>query len=312
MGKSHAPKEICASSACIRDKRHTVYGDEIEDRATNSGSSSFCASNQTQRFTVEDLHSIIHIDNMKFTTFSASSSSERVFSCSWSEAKLLNQTQNTKREMLSTFTERHILRCYPAGSRVMSDNFDPSMAWSIGAQMAALNFQANDESIWINRGKYLANGACGFVRKPDYLLNVALHSLVKPVLLLKITVVACSGWEVFLEKHKTCVQPDTCICMSLSGSTLDSKSQMTSVFRSRARNGPCAQPFFNETFNFRIFEPDLSVLLFTVYDKSATSENQLLAQSSFPVSLLRTGIRPVSYTHLRAHETLLSRMPSSA
>ena len=159
--------------------------------------------------------------------------------------------------------------------------------------MVALNFQANDEPIWINRGKYLANGACGFIRKPDYLNNNGLQLLVEPILLLEITVLACSGWDIFLNERNPSMSPDTCICISLSGSKLDTESQMTSVFSSRAQTGPCAQPYYNATFNFQVFEPELSVLLITVYDKSAAWKDRFLAQSSSPVALLRPGIRLV-------------------
>ena len=70
-----------------------------------------------------------------------------------------------------SFTKRHLLRCYPAGRRIMSDNYDPSPAWSIGAQMVALNFQANDMPTWINRGKFSANGGSGYILKPKHLLD---------------------------------------------------------------------------------------------------------------------------------------------
>jgi len=44
-------------------------------------------------------------------------------------------------------------------------------AWASGAQMAALNFQANDRAMWLNRGKFVQNGGCGYVKKPVYLLD---------------------------------------------------------------------------------------------------------------------------------------------
>lgn len=40
------------------------------------------------------------------------------------------------------FTQRNILRVYPAGSRVDSSNYNPIMAWNHGAQMVAQNMQA--------------------------------------------------------------------------------------------------------------------------------------------------------------------------
>ena len=292
MAKANVSGKLISTFEFTRNKRCAIHGELVAARVSHSKSSTFPEMNQTPSISV-DLRSIVQIDNVKFRTFGSAASGENVFSCSWSEATLLHQTQNAQRDVLCAFTERHILRCYPAGSRIMSGNFDPSMAWSIGAQMVALNFQANDEPIWINRGKYLANGACGFIRKPDYLNNNGLQLLVEPILLLEITVLACSGWDIFLNERNPSMSPDTCICISLSGSKLDTESQMTSVFSSRAQTGPCAQPYYNETFNFQVFEPELSVLLITVYDKSAAWKYRFLAQSSSPVALLRPGIRLV-------------------
>ena len=54
-----------------------------------------------------------------------------------------------------------------------------------------------------------------------------------------------------------------------------------------------AQPYFNETFDFPVTEPELAVLLFTVYDKDTVSQDDFLAQYSCPVSMLRPGVRVV-------------------
>ena len=119
------------------------------------------------------LKSLVTVENAKFKTFEEAMSGEKLFSCSWGEAKLLSRVKKTEKLVVTAFTEKHLLRCYPAGHRFLSDNYDPSPAWSVGAQMVALNFQANDKPMWINRGKFLANGNAGFVRKPRYLTDPA-------------------------------------------------------------------------------------------------------------------------------------------
>lgn len=40
------------------------------------------------------------------------------------------------------FTQKNILRVYPAANRVNSSNFCPTLAWNYGAQMVAQNMQA--------------------------------------------------------------------------------------------------------------------------------------------------------------------------
>jgi phosphatidylinositol phospholipase C delta len=94
------------------------------------------------------LKSLVSVENAKFKTFEEAMVLDRKISCSWGEAKLRSRAQSTDAAVMTAFTERHLLRCYPAGHRIMSDNYDPSAAWSIGTQMVALNFQANDKPTW--------------------------------------------------------------------------------------------------------------------------------------------------------------------
>ena len=191
---------------------------------------------------------------------------------------------------MTAFTEKHILRCYPAGHRIMSDNYDPSLAWSVGAQMVALNFQANDQPMWLNRGKFLFNGGCGYIRKPKYLLDRSVLAHPRPAKSLRITIIAGSGWEIFKDVDLFDA-PDSYVRITVAGSLKDSKSYTTCTFNGHDRTGPKAQPYFNETFSFQIVEPELALLLFTLYDKDTTSQDDFLAQYCCPVEMLRPGFR---------------------
>ena len=42
-----------------------------------------------------------------------------------------------------THTETHLMRMYPAGTRIDSSNFSPVLYWACGIQMSALNFQTD-------------------------------------------------------------------------------------------------------------------------------------------------------------------------
>ena len=238
------------------------------------------------------LKSLVTVENAKFKTFEEAMSGEKLFSCSWGEAKLLSRVKKTEKPVVTAFTEKHLLRCYPAGHRFLSDNYDPSPAWSVGAQMVALNFQANDKPMWINRGKFLANGNAGFVRKPRYLTDPAQRGAPSsPRRTWSVTVVAGSGWDNFKDAELVGA-PDTYVKVSVTGTTSDAKTCTTATFTDQ-RVGPKAQPYFNETFDFPVTETELAVLLFTVYDKDTVSQDDFLAQYSCPVSMLRPGARVV-------------------
>ncbi len=63
----------------------------------------------------------------------------------------------------------HLSRIYPRGSRVMSSNYDPVPLWLAGCQLVALNFQAEDRPLMLNRALFRQNGCCGYVLKPKVL-----------------------------------------------------------------------------------------------------------------------------------------------
>lgn len=45
--------------------------------------------------------------------------------------------------LFDRFTERNILRVFPAGTRIDSSNYNPVLAWNHGCQMVALNMQVS-------------------------------------------------------------------------------------------------------------------------------------------------------------------------
>ena len=75
-------------------------------------------------------------------------------------------------EMATKFVEfnsRHLSRIYPGKKRQDSSNFNPVLAWNAGCQMVALNYQTNGLPTFVNKSKFLDNGGCGYVLKPDFL-----------------------------------------------------------------------------------------------------------------------------------------------
>ncbi|MBA0730442.1 hypothetical protein Golax_022553, partial [Gossypium laxum] len=69
------------------------------------------------------------------------------------------------------FTQRNILRVYPRGTRFDSSNYNPLIGWMHGAQMVAFNMQGYGRSLWLMHGMFKANGGCGYLKKPHFLLN---------------------------------------------------------------------------------------------------------------------------------------------
>ncbi|CAJ1860230.1 unnamed protein product [Sphenostylis stenocarpa] len=84
------------------------------------------------------------------------------------------------------FTLQNLLRVYPKGARITSSNYNPLIGWMHGAQMVAFNMQVSPLHFppfpfqdmgygifrWLMHGMFKANGECGHVIKPDFLLHV--------------------------------------------------------------------------------------------------------------------------------------------
>ncbi|XP_066338903.1 phosphoinositide phospholipase C 2-like isoform X1 [Miscanthus floridulus] len=95
---------------------------------------------------------------------------EKVRRLSLSETQLAKATTSHGAEVIR-FTQNNILRVYPKGMRVNSSNYDPMNAWTHGAQMVAFNMQGYDKALRLMQGFFRANGGCGYVKKPDFLLR---------------------------------------------------------------------------------------------------------------------------------------------
>ena len=78
-------------------------------------------------------------------------------------------------EDIIRYCANYLNKVYPAFYRQLSSNLDPIQCWIYGFQIAALNFQTNDLAMQLNRALFADNGGCGYVLKPEILLNPSLN-----------------------------------------------------------------------------------------------------------------------------------------
>lgn len=62
---------------------------------------------------------------------------------SFNEAKAIKYAA-AGAEIFSTYCQKQLARVYPKGTRLSSSNYNPLAAWSVGAQLVALNYQTID------------------------------------------------------------------------------------------------------------------------------------------------------------------------
>ena len=250
------------------------------------------------------LKRLIYVRNEKFKDFQHAERTDYVTSSSFSEHKLKKiltgkyspdeaaaaasgdepeqQEQAAAADMLA-YSRRHIARTYPGGEHVDSSNYDPTEAWCVGVQVAALNVQGRDRPLWRNQGKFLANGATGYVLKPSYMLDAESgwtpHNPGPPRLRLDVRVVRLSGYKGGWGLEKT---PDLFVKLEMSGVPADWSQQKTKI-RHNTR-----EPEFGEDFSFYLSAPELAVLTLCVKEYDIL-QNDFMGQVALPAVELREG-----------------------
>ncbi|KAL2333368.1 hypothetical protein Fmac_014581 [Flemingia macrophylla] len=194
------------------------------------------------------------------------------------------------------FTQKNILRVYPKGTRLNSSNYRPHIGWTYGAQMVALNMQGYGKSLWFMQGMFRANGGCGYVKKPDFLIERGPHNEVfdpKITLPLKKTlqvkVYMGNGWSLdFSQKDfDSYSPPDFYVKVCTVGVPADMAKKKTSVISNNWF------PVWDEEFDFPLTVPELTLLRIEVRENDKHQKDDFAGQTCLPVSELKSGFRSV-------------------
>ncbi|CAF1230912.1 unnamed protein product [Adineta ricciae] len=204
-------------------------------------------------------------------------------------------------------THTYLLRMYPNGLRQDSSNPNPITAWNFGLQMVALNYQSDDRSMQLCYGKFLDNGSCGYVLKPNYLLqiekskfnplNYSIKSLNSKDIFdcpVRLTITIISGQFFDRTSEDSDDIPDPYVIISTHGIPCDQQTQKTNFIENNGFN-----PNWNETFQFDIQFPQMCLLRFDVCDYDIYSHDDHLAYFCLPVLTIQPGYRHI---HLRAKD----------
>lgn len=220
---------------------------------------------------------------------------DKVRRLSLSEQKLENAAEDHGTDIVR-FTQRNILRVYPKGTRVTSSNYQPHVGWMHGAQMVAFNMQRHDKSLWLMHGMFRANGGCGYLKKPGFLMHKGPNDEVfdpKRTLIatktLKVKVYMGTGWHLdFSQTHfDTFSPPDFYTKVHIVGVPADCAKHKTRIIEDDWT------PVWDEEFTFPLTIPELAILRIEVREYDRSEKDDYGGQTCFPVSELRTGIRSV-------------------
>ncbi|XP_041953720.1 LOW QUALITY PROTEIN: 1-phosphatidylinositol 4,5-bisphosphate phosphodiesterase gamma-1 [Alosa sapidissima] len=228
---------------------------------------------------------------------------------SFPETKAEKYVNRIKGKKFLQYNRLQLSRIYPKGQRLDSSNYDPLPMWLCGSQLVALNFQTADKPMQMNQALFMLNGRSGYVLQPTIMRDDnfdpfdrhSLRGMETSTLVIEVL-----GAR-HLPKHgRGIVCP--LIEIEVCGAEYDSAKQKTD---SEADNG--LNPTWpRKSFRFTVGNPAFAFLRFGVYEIDMFSDQNFLAQATFPINGLKTGYRSVplknSYNEDLELATLLVHM----
>jgi phosphatidylinositol phospholipase C delta len=208
---------------------------------------------------------------------------------SFSELKVEEFYKKHRTDFIALNT-RMLSRIYPKGTRVDSSNYDPTLGWSMGAQVVALNYQTWDTPMRLNDGLFMQNQRCGYVLKPRYLIdpNVSKESHYQ------LTVRVLLGAQ--LPKPNNAKKGeiiDPYVHLRIFGSPEDTVANHAVKSTTKTIDNNGFNPTWNEEFTFTINNLELALLNIRVMDKDIDADDEV-CEATIPVHCLRLGYRAVS------------------
>ncbi|CAK6448014.1 unnamed protein product [Pipistrellus nathusii] len=209
---------------------------------------------------------------------------------SFPETKAEKYVNKAKGKKFLQYNRLQLSRIYPKGQRLDSSNYDPLPMWICGSQLVALNFQTPDKPMQMNQALFMTGGHCGYVLQPSTMRDEAFDPFDKSSLRGLEPCALCI--EVLGARHlpkngRGIVCPF--VEIEVAGAEYDNSKQKTEFVVDNGLNPVWpAKPF-----HFQISNPEFAFLRFVVYEEDMFSDQNFLAQATFPVKGLKTGYRAV-------------------
>ncbi|KAK4377487.1 hypothetical protein RND71_003783 [Anisodus tanguticus] len=157
----------------------------------------------------------------------------------------------------------------PTSIRVDSSNYNPLIGWLHGAQMVAFNMQGHGMPLWLMQAMFRANGGCGYVKKPEFLLksgpNNEVHDpkrLLSVKTTLKVKIYMGKGWHLDFKRTHFDVYspPDFYVKIVIAGVPADSIVKKTRPIEDNWI------PTWDDEFEFPLTVPEIALLRVEVHE----------------------------------------------
>ncbi|XP_021246620.1 1-phosphatidylinositol 4,5-bisphosphate phosphodiesterase zeta-1 isoform X2 [Numida meleagris] len=231
---------------------------------------------------------VIYTKSEKFVSFEHSIANQKCYeNNSIGELKARKFLKHAATQFVS-HTSRFITRIYPKGTRTDSSNYNPQEFWNVGCQMVALNFQTPGVPMELQNGKFLDNGGCGYILKPEFLRNrnstFNPHNVGRYSKPMSLSIRLISGHQLPPSNLSKSNKADPLVQIEIYGVPEDQVKRKSSVIKSNALS-----PRWDETFSFTVQVPELALIRFCVQDEISLVANDFLGQYTLPLLSLSKG-----------------------
>uniref|UniRef100_A0A7N5ZSK0 Phosphoinositide phospholipase C n=1 Tax=Anabas testudineus TaxID=64144 RepID=A0A7N5ZSK0_ANATE len=212
---------------------------------------------------------------------------------SFSESKAKRLAKEAGTDFVQ-YNTRQLSRIYPSGLRTDSSNYNPQDMWNVGCQIVALNFQTAGLEMDLSDGLFRQNGGCGYVLKPDFMRDGNTQfSPEKPeerpdYKPLRLSIQVISGQQLPKVNQKEGSIVDPLVRVEIYGVPQDQAKEETSHINNNGFN-----PVWNETLNFILHTPELTLVRFVVEDYDKASRNDFIGQFTLPFTCIQAGYRHI-------------------
>ena len=206
--------------------------------------------------------------------------------------KLIGKDTNNVK-LWRRYNQKHMTRTYPAGTRVDSSNYNPTVAWSVGSQLVALNFQTCDNPLILNDGKFRQKGGCGYLSKPHSVLGTS-KKLAAPLRLqVKIISGSCLPKPAAATTGEI-IDPYVVVTLyDAKETTGKGVTELTRVHKTGFVDNNGFSPVWQEVADFTVHNRDCAILCFEVKEKDVAMDDKI-GHSAIPISCLRQGYRSIA------------------
>ena len=215
-------------------------------------------------------------------------------------------------EKISRHNSEHLMRVFPKGTRISSQNLHPVPFWGIGAQICALNWQTFGAAMQVNEA--LFGGTDGFVLKPEALRpggSGKLSTGRKKKLSLRIAgaseIPIPTGRDSEIKPYVTCslVHPDELTDTATKRKTSAYKKHKLPFLHS-GEETEVTDPVWDETLEWEYEDNELVFLRILVKSDDKFAGNPTFATAAVRLSYVLGGWKFIRLLDLKGRETSCS------